>query len=827
MMEFISRLLDVPSTDPDEARRGRLLNILLFSTALITLFGLIVTFVYDVLGLEPEAAILYQGGFVMLVGLAVIYLINRYWLGWVASSLFLLLFTAVLAFDAPEEVIQGRSLFMFAIPILMASVLLRSYGSFIIAAVIAILHTTIAITNDFVPNIVGSLAFFVIALISWLSARSSERAVEDVRRINQELDVRVNERTQDLAVALAREHAESSRNEAILDGIADGVIVIDNYEKAIIANPAISRLMEISADDIVGRHVSQLMAEKVNEEDQHLILALLKEKELARPPLKIGWGNRTLSVSFAPFLAGYEEAGGMVAVFRDFTREAEIDRMKSDFVSIASHELRTPLTSIKGYIDLVLQGSAGQVNQQQASFLQIAKNNTDRLHELVRDLLDLSRIESGKIELEVQLVSMADLITTAASVVQKQFEERGLTLSLNVPPDLPRVFGDPNRITQILINLFSNAYKYTPSGGAVVRARVIKKTLEVDITDTGLGISPEDQQKLFTRFFRADDPAVRQQAGTGLGLNITRSLIEMHGGEIWLKSKLGEGTTVGFTLPLPEGVVKVGRALRKGPAELAPVRALHKESSTATVLVVDDDPQIAQLFEHHLTQAGYQVHVVTKSHEVIGAVHRLQPDLVTLDLLMEIDGLSILDQLKSDAATAETPVVIISVVPDPGKGLTLGAADYLTKPVREEELLGSVRRVLLSADGQTNGKVLVVDDDKDIVNWLKHALSYHGFDVTTAYDGYQALEAVATDIPDLILLDMLMPRMDGRTTIYRLREQEHSRHIPVIVLSANPPSDEGERIQLLGAGVREFLKKPIAIEEVVAEVARHLNQPAA
>jgi PAS domain S-box-containing protein len=554
MMRIVSQWLDVPSIDPDDARRRKLLNILLMGVAAVTLLGLLATIFAGTAGLEGPERItsLSLASLVALAGIAIIYMVNRYWAGWLASLLFLLLLTVIFAFtDEPQQVVEGRSMFLFTIPILIASVLLQPWASFIMAGLTSLVITVVALNIQLVPPVPSMLGFFAIALVSWLAARNLERALADLRAINEGLDQRVVERTQDLSEALAREHAEASKNQAILEGIADGVIVFDHEDKAIVANPAITRLIEQPYDEITGRDIRTLMGRDVNEIDKDVITDLLADKEVRHPSVKLQWGEKTLSVSFAPVRGDSGKVTGTVAVFRDFTREAELDRMKSDFVSIASHELRTPMTSIKGYIDLLLMGAPGPVGEQQGKFLQIVKDNTERLHELVNDLLDISRIESGRIELDVQVVSVPEIIGKVANFLQKQFDDRGLTLTQDVPSDLPEVFGDPDRITQIMTNLLSNAYKYTVEGGATVRARRDDSFLQVDVIDTGVGISAEDQEKLFSRFFRAEDEFVRAQPGTGLGLNITQSLVQMHGGKMWVQSEPGVGSTFSFTLPLP------------------------------------------------------------------------------------------------------------------------------------------------------------------------------------------------------------------------------------------------------------------------------------
>jgi signal transduction histidine kinase/DNA-binding response OmpR family regulator len=840
-VRVISEILYVPSTDPDTHRRSRLLNILLFGVALIAVLALIAVGVSAAIGLyQPERdSTLTKAGLAVLVGVAIIYLINRKWSVEVASTLFILLVTLALALaDTPQEVLQGRSLFMLTIPILMASVLLRPYASFIEAIFISLLLVGIAVrANLDSASILSisftSLAFMAVAMVSWLAARSLEAALEELRVINRELDQRVDERTRDLAEALAREHTEASKNQAILEGIADGVIMVNPVGKALVANPAIAHILNQPIEAIVGQDIQTILGQGLDPGDLGMLLGLLEQKDPGRSSIKFDWHNKTLSASFAPVRSSPGAITGTVAVFRDFTREAEIDRMKSDFVSIVSHELRTPLTAIQGYLDLMLIGAAGAITKQQASFLQIAKGNAERLHSMVSDLLDISRIESGKVDLDVQVISLAPIVKQVAATLEKQFEDRRLTLTVDVPNDLPEFFGDPARVGQILTNLLSNAYKYTQEGGATIRARVVDQVLRVDVIDTGLGISVEDQQKLFARFFRAQDNRVRQQTGTGLGLNITKSLVEMHGGGIQVESEPGKGSTFSFTLPLPAGLVALAVEEEPARVEAPPVLAVPERKSGPIkeqpapipsgpwVLVADDDTDLAQLFKYRIERAGFRVTVVTQGNRVVEVARQLRPELITLDLLMDVDGLEVLRQLKVDPETKQVPVIVVSVISDAEKGYALGAADYLVKPLGESELISSVHRVLDQVDGP-HEKILVVDDEIDIVGWLKHSLTLAGFQVDEAYDGIQALDAVAQNRPDLILLDLKMPRMDGRTTIRRLRERPETRNIPIIVLSANPMTDVGERTEMLGLGVKNFLRKPVTMDHLVAEVQRCL-----
>lgn len=557
-MEFIGRLLNVPSIDPDDQRRSRLLNILLLGVAALSFLVLLATIFADVTELESQVSNLYLSSLTMLGGAVLIFAINRYWSGMLASSLFLLLFTVAVAFtDEPRNVVDGRSLFLFTVPILMASVILRPWASFIIAGLSSLVISAIALSlPGYVPPVPSMLGLFAVALVAWLSARSMEGALRDLRVLNVELDQRVRDRTQELGESL-------SRNEAILEGIADGVIVFDNDGQATVANPAIADLLEQPADEITGRDIETLMGDEVDATDREMLVALLGSRETYYPSVKLEWGDKTLSASVAPVRVASGEAIGTVAVFRDFTREAEIDRMKSTFVSIASHELRTPLNAVMGYIEMLQEGIYGPLSKAQRDTLERVVANTGHLLSLVGNLLDQAQIEAGTLTLDVTPFAPTELIAEVVGVMGVLGQPKGLTLTSHIAADLPAtLFGDRQRLHQILVNLLGNAVKFTDEGEVQIRAyRPDANRWALEVSDTGCGISPEAQPYIFEPFKRADESITRRYSGAGLGLSIVKQLTEMMGGEVILKSAVGRGSTFTIILPLVPPVFNLDEGL--------------------------------------------------------------------------------------------------------------------------------------------------------------------------------------------------------------------------------------------------------------------------
>jgi len=415
-----------------------------------------------------------------------------------------------------------------------------------------------------VPLLSGDTALGVLFLFHPRSDYFTEDHLQLVMTIGHQLASAINnahlytlvqESAERLGKLLRANQADAAKSQAILEAIADGVMVTDAAGQVILFNAAAARILGTPRKAMLGQNIKDISGLYGAAGSSWAALVAgwqtrRADEETLFIEERLEIEDRTVSVHLSPVHLETEFLG-TVSVFRDITREVEVARMKSDFVSTVSHELRTPMTSIKGFVDLILLGAAGQVSGEQRRFLTIVKSNVDRLAALVGDLLDLSKIETGRLRLKLEPISISEVLQNVLDSLRGKIEEKSLALIADVPGGLPLVVGDRNRLIQILTNLLANAYQYTLSGGQIrVTVKQRDTVLQVMVADTGIGISEEDQAKIFGRFFRADHQVVRDTDGTGLGLSIVKSLVELHGGELWLDSTLGKGSEFSFTLPL-------------------------------------------------------------------------------------------------------------------------------------------------------------------------------------------------------------------------------------------------------------------------------------
>jgi PAS domain S-box-containing protein len=386
--------------------------------------------------------------------------------------------------------------------------------------------------------------------------------------------VNVTQRKQAEAVVAEQYRlAETAQGEmrGILDATGEAMLLVAPDDRVLTTNQRFTEFFLLSEDLARGRPLTDLRAEFARIFDHATVLEPLDEQRadpdarFTRDVAQVWPVRRTLELFSTPVVAGGGRRLGRLYSFRDVTREREVDRMKSEFVSLVSHELRTPLTSIKGYVDLLLAGDVGEVSAEQREFLGIVRHNSERLVALIEDLLDIARMEEGQIELRHSAMDIGRVIREVAASLRPQVARKGQRLVLRTPKGLPAVWGDTERVTQILTNLLSNAYKYTPTGGRItVAATLAGDGVQIAVRDTGIGLSPDEVAQLFTRFFRAKHRTVQEAGGTGLGLAITRSLVAAHGGQITVQSSPGQGSTFSVTLPtVPAGAPTGGHLVNR------------------------------------------------------------------------------------------------------------------------------------------------------------------------------------------------------------------------------------------------------------------------
>jgi signal transduction histidine kinase len=559
MRAMLGAFLEVQTSDPDDARRRRLLNILLLGVLTAAVLALVGYSIFSARAEEidnAETQLTLFGILLTIVGILGIYQINRRYSGRWASLLFLLLLTGVFVLaDSPEQLTEGRSLFLFTIPITIASLILLPQASFLMATICSVLLSWLALSNGLTVNVFVIAGFFVLALVSWLSARSLEQALQDLRGINARLDQLVIERTQALAESLERERIEAGRNQAILNSIADGVVVFDTQWNAILANPALRAMLDMPLEAIVNKNFRDLIEDpRLSPRSRPLLYAMM-EHDTQPPSFRIEWDKKTLSISAAQVYDNNRERNaniGTVTVFRDFTREAELEKLKSTFVAIVSHELRTPLNAILGYAEMFKEAVYGPVNEKQANMADRIIRNTQRLLGLINDLLDQAQIEAGRLTIQMSPVRPSELLENLHGVMDKIVQDKGLRLTSEITDDVPEVLnGDGARLQQILVNLVNNSVKFTEKGIIHIKMFCPSPTQwAFEVSDTGVGIPESEQEKVFEAFHQVDSGAARVHGGFGLGLSIVKQLVHLMNGKIDVKSKVGAGTTFTVTLPL-------------------------------------------------------------------------------------------------------------------------------------------------------------------------------------------------------------------------------------------------------------------------------------
>ncbi len=464
---------------------------------------------------------------------------------------------------------------------------------------------------------------------------------------------------------------------------------------------------------------------------------------------------------------------------------ADASRHKSEFLASMSHELRTPLNAIIGFSEVLLERMVGELNERQDEYLRDILGSGRHLLALLNDILDLSKVEAGQMELERSHFVVADAVAYAMTMVRERSQNHGISLRSDIGEEVGIIHADELRFKQVLLNLLSNAVKFTPDGGTVVvEARRGPDEVVVTVADTGIGVAPADQARIFESFQQGSRSLGRTE-GTGLGLSLTKRIVELHGGHLWLRSELGHGSTFGFSVPSVDAGSASGVYADQGA----------EGDDRPVAVVIEDDPASAALISVHLEAAGLRAVSVARGPDGLRAVRALNPAIVLLDIrLPGMDGWEVLTTIKGDPRLAATPVVVISVLPERGRGIALGASDYLVKPVSRTDLLSALDRIQTDelrvgepSAGRAVGAARVavmVDDDPAALELVRLALTPGGWTVHTCDRAEDVFGLVRDLRPSVVLVDLLMPDMDGFEVIDRLRGDPRTAGVPIVVLTA-------------------------------------------
>jgi PAS domain S-box-containing protein len=595
----------------------------------------------------------------------------------------------------------------------------------------------------------------------------------------------------------------------IVGSIADGVVVADSNGKFLLFNAAAEQVLGIGATDTTPDQWSDRYGSYLPDgvtlyppNELPLVRAMRGESvdaaEVFIRNAKVPDG-RLLSITGRPLRAEDGALQGGVVVFHDITLQKRAQKaliqakevaeraskFKDQFLSTMSHELRTPLNAVLGFSDLLADERYGSLNDRQQRYVSHINTGGKHLLKLISDILDLSKIEAGRMELTYEDVVVESAFSEVLSALQPLAERKSQSLVQQVEPDL-RVHADATRFKQVLVNLVGNAIKFTPEGGHIeIAARQMDQQVRVEVRDNGPGIPADEQQRIFEAFVRLTESGTATE-GTGLGLAITARLVELHGSKLRVESQPGAGTCFYFALPI---VTVIREQLIQ--TNIAGPRAAR----APRILIVEDNMATGELIQSQLASSGYETLRCDRPERAVDMAGEFQPDAITLDLLMKpVHGLEVLRQLKDDSRTSKIPVIVVTIADQPAVGSALGADEYLLKPVDKATLLAAVERCLHSRGRAAPTRaILVVEDDVSTREMIVELLTVHGYAVNTAGDGAEARASVARSLPELVILDLVLPKMSGFDLLAEWRANPRTAELSVFVLTSKDLSKEEEK----------------------------------
>ena len=659
-----------------------------------------------------------------------------------------------------------------------------------------------------------------------LNENFSERFSMDGDDELSRLSEGINQTLERLKITSDGFKAQEHEKKLILDSLSELVVFMDSELKIIWLNKVALDYMGMKLDDVIGHRYQDLyILYKENPSKSPVLKALESgNEEFGEVVTQDG---KVWTVTAVPIknedgrITGILNTGLDITVHRRSEEKLiqakleaeEANNSKSEFLTNVSHELRTPLNSIIGFSDILLDKVFGELNEKQFRYISNISTSGKHLLALINDILDLSKVEAGKMELHYSEFSIDSVFEEVKAVLSPLIQVKSLEVTFNVESDFTTLEADRGRLIQILYNLVSNAIKFTPNGGKVsVYCKESGNRALISVIDTGIGISAEDQVKLFQPFTQLDASTSKQYCGTGLGLALVKKIVNLHQGDIWVESDPGKGSNFTFALPLRKplelrkaskiGIEDVILEFEMNKAEALPVKEnvenLQEEVELPEIcssekgdvkqeliLVVDDDKSSSELLSIILKDAGYSVALLYSGKRVLEVAKSLKPDIITLDVFLpDTNGWLVLRQLQNDPYTASIPVLIISMTNNNELGITLGATYSFAKPVKRIELVNSLREITGKFRFESP-KVLIVDDDENTVELLSSMIEPEGFEVIKAYSGREGLQNLFSEHqPDILILDLMMPGISGFDVISSMRSDVRTKNIPLIVCTS-------------------------------------------
>lgn len=604
-------------------------------------------------------------------------------------------------------------------------------------------------------------------------AQAFNQMISQVKRSNEDLSQYSKTLEQRITAATIELQDTLSYLSSIIDTIADGLLVTNTQGSITRFNPALIKMFGLEHENLMGQRCEETFGQELSDlitrtnhppyEVCTLELTLPKGRFAKASALAILKKNTAIGESSIYI--------GSVILIRDITAEKEVDQMKTDFISTVSHELRTPLTSVLGFAKLIqkkleenvfpavtkenkkIQRSVRQVNEN----LEIIIAEGKRLTDLINDLLDVAKMEAGKVDWKQEPIIVTELIDRAMAATSALFLQKNLEPIKEIAPDLPVFIGDKDRLLQVMINLISNSVKFTDQGSVTCKAQKIGHEIQISIIDTGMGIAEADQPKVFDKFKQVGDTLTDKPKGTGLGLPICKQIVEHHGGRIWVTSELNQGSTFSFTLPLEaekEAETSISRldleAFIKQLKDHVAQQNLVNKTLQKRVLVVDDDDNLRKLLRQQLEAEGYSVQEAKDGKEAVTLAKQEPPDLIILDVMMpEMNGFDVAAIIRNDPRTMSIPIVINSGLEDEERGYRIGVDRYFTKSSDPEAMIKEVS--LLLSQGSSKKKVLIVDENASEVRTLAEALKARGYSVTEALSGEEFRVQAMLLKPDMVI----------------------------------------------------------------------------